>query len=254
MNKLLILILSILIAVSFIACDGSQGTAGDSKVDIDFTIIDDPYNTILGFHQNPEDFQGKSIAIKAGSSVIYNFSKNTVDKKIMLGLDPTGCCNAYYEIRTNDGIYPDISPETTFIGNFTENGYIELTSFSSPSAPTPKYEIDTLDMSAEELKSFILEYSSNYQESPSFEKTVRVFGHLLNQGDYKYLFGLNEKGVQTWGIELYEPTGELIFPTVSGNFVNPVEIIGKLSIYFENGIAYSCITVERVSRVECVFS
>ena len=254
MKNLLILFFSLALTLSLVACDGSQGANGDIKVDIDFTILDDPYNTILGFYQNPEDFAGKSIAIKAGSSVIYNFSKNTVDKKIMLGLDPTGCCNAYYEIRSNDGIYPDISPETTFTGNFTENGYIELTSFSSSSATAPEYEIDALSMSAEELKTFILEYGSNYQESESFEKTIRVFGHLLNQGDYKYLFGLNENGVQTWGIELYEPTGELNFPIVSGNFVNPVEIIGKLSVYFENGIAYACITVERVSKVECVFS
>lgn len=254
MKKILILLIVCLSLTWLVSCNNGDNPNVLTDVDIDFTLIDDPYTTILGFMTNPEDVQGKSIAINAQSSVIYNFASNKIDKRIMLGIDPAGCCNAYYEIRTDNGNYPNIATNTTFIGDFTPNGYIDLKSYDSDKAVIPSYEIDTLDMTANELKNFINSYSSDYFNNENREKTVRIFGHLVNQAGYKYLLGLDQNGAQTWFIELYDPTGSLSFPVVSGNLVNPIEVIGKLSFYREGDQTYACISVERVSKVECVFS
>lgn len=219
---------------------------------IDYSVLGDPYNTILAFAANPADYQGQNIKINALSSVVYNFDQNKVVKHIMLGLDPTGCCNAYYEVRNPDGTYPVNGSTTTFIGTFTSDGYVDLyDSISNGKEAT--YDLDTLTMSADELNAFITEYTGNYENSASAGKKIRIFGHLANQSGYMYLLGLNGDGYEIWYIELHEPTGSLTFPTVSGNIVNPVEIIGTLSFYYEGDIAYPCITVEQINKVECVF-
>lgn len=243
-----------LLVTFFAACDGGNGgTSLDvSDVDVNFLTVDDPYNTLLGFMTNPDDFQGKSVAVRAESSVIYNFAHNRIDKRVMFSLDPTNCCNAYYEIRTDDGVYPDIGESTVFVGDFTTLGYINVTSFEAVEETIPEYEIDALDMSAEELEDFIEDYTSKYSASEDYGKTIRIFGHCESSNEtYKWLLGLNEKGSATWEIEL---VGDVEYPKVSGNMVNPVEIIGKLSIYEENGIDYACIEVERITKIECVFS
>ena len=265
MKKLLLLI-SLCLALSlFCGCDSASETVTDesgnaivsdttdkNEVDIDFTKVNDPYNTILNFMTNPSDYHGKRIAVEAQSSVIYNFTQNKIDKHIMLGIDPTGCCNSYYEIRSFDGAYPQNGINTRFVGDFTENGYITLSNTSEP-VSTAQYEIDAINMSATELEGFIKEYSSNYTLSEFSGKTIRIFGHHQTYNGYLFLIGLTGEGAQRWIIELYDPTGSLSFPVASGNLVNPVEIIGTLSFYTEGDKTYACITVTEVNRVECVF-
>ena len=260
MKKLALIITVFLAYCLLIGCDSGSDELTDQNgnkiskqdVDIDFTVADDPYNTILNFMNNPSDFQGKKIAIEAPSSVVYNFEQNKVTKHIMIGLDPTGCCNSYYEIRTADGSYPKNGVKTLFVGDFTSDGYISVSEYSGSSS-TAKYDIDTLNMSASELESFIFDYTQNYSSSPNATKTIRIFGHHQIYNGYKFLMGLTGEGAQRWIIELYDPTGSLSFPVASGNLVNPVEIIGTLSFYVEGENTYACITVKEVNKVECVF-
>ena len=260
MKKLALIITVFLACCLLIGCDSGSDELTDQNgnkiskqdVDIDFTVADDPYNTILNFMNNPSDFQGKKIAIEAQSSVVYNFAQNKVTKHIMLGLDPTGCCNSFYEIRTADGSYPKNGVKTLFVGDFTSDGYISVSEYSGSSS-TAKYDIDTLNMSASELESFIFDYTQNYSSSPNATKTIRIFGHHQIYNGYKFLMGLTGEGAQRWIIELYDPTGSLSFPVTSGNLVNPVEIIGTLSFYVEGENTYACITVKEVNKVECVF-
>ena len=171
----------------------------------------------------------------------------------MLGLDPTGCCNASYEVRSADGKYPVNGSNVTFIGTFTPDGYVDLYDWVSDVQNETEYELDALTMSADELGTFITEYTENYDTSVSAGKKIRIFGHLANMSGYPCLLGLNGDGYQTWIIELHDESGTVSFPVVSGNLVNPVEVIGTLTFYLENGVPYACIEVEAVNKVECVF-
>lgn len=103
------------------------------------------------------------------------------------------------------------------------------------------------------MLSLIQAYGKDMEQSEHFGRSIRIFGHCIRSGDYQYLIGLDQNGMQMWAIEMYKPTGKLSFPSVSGNVVNPVEIIGELSVYLENSISYACIEVKQINRVECVF-
>ena len=235
--------------------ENDTGTPAKPELEnvIDYSMLEDPYGTICEFMINPADYQGQNIKIDALGSVIYNFEQNKIVKHIMLGLDPTGCCNASYEVRSADGKYPANGSDVTFVGTFTAEGYIDLYSWTSNVKNQAEYERDTLTMSADELSAFITEYADNYSSSASAGKKIRVFGHLLNYQGYPYLIGLSGDGYQTWIIEVHDGSGTISFPVVSGNLVNPVEIIGTLSFYYEDGIPYACIEVDELNKVECVF-
>lgn len=257
MKKTFLVILSVAILISSLSACKSQGgldtpDAPELENVVDYTTLGDPYNTILAFATNPKDYEGQNIKITALSSVVYNFEQNRIEKQIMLGLDPTGCCNSLYEIRDEKGNYPVNGSETTFVGTFTADGYIDIYSWISDTKAV-SFELDTLTMSSSELSSFVSEYIGNYQNSPSANKKIRIFGHLSNYNGYPYLEGLNGSGVPIWYIELHDESGTISFPTVSGNIVNPVEVIGTLSFYYEGNIAYPCIIVEQLNKVECVF-
>ena len=259
MKKIFLLALCAVLSISlFAGCsDNGSGNNELSKPPlddvVDYSLLEDPYGTICEFMINPENYQGQNIKIDALGSVIYNFDQNKVVKHIMLGLDPTGCCNASYEVRAEDGKYPSNGSNVTFVGTFTSDGYIELYDWASDSASEAEYDVDTLTMSASELEAYIAEFVSNYETSASAGKKIRIFGHLANQSGYAYLLGLNGDGYQTWYIELHDESGKISFPTVSGNLVNPVEVIGTLSFYLENGTPFACIEVDAVNKVECVF-
>jgi hypothetical protein len=256
-------IFAFIICTAFLTCllagCGNEGgeLSSSSKPEleniVDYSILGDPYGTICEFMINPTDYQGQNIKINALGSVIYNFEQNKVVKNIMLGLDSTGCCNASYEVRSKDGNYPVNGSNVTFVGTFTPDGYIDLYDWISDVKSEASYELDTLTMSADELTAFITEYTENYSTSASAGKKIRIFGHLLNYQGYPYLIGLTGEGLQTWIIELHDKTGTMSFPVVSGNLVNPVEVIGTLTFYLENDIPYACIEVEAVNKVECVF-
>jgi hypothetical protein len=88
-------------------------------------------------------------------------------------------------------------------------------------------------MSAEELRSFITNYITDYESSPYKDKTIRIMGHLVKDGGYYYFLGLNSEGKQTWFIEAFEPTGSVDIPLGVTGYLNPVELIGTLSFYSE---------------------
>ena len=258
MKKILAIIICLAALISlFVGCGSANEPQRSDKIEleniVDYTILNDPYGTILEFMANPADYQGQNIKVSALGSVIYNFDQNKVERHVMLGLDPTGCCNSSYEVRAKDGKYPTNGSEVTFIGTFTSDGYIDLYDWTSKAQGAAQYEIDALSMSANELEAFITEYSENYMESNSLGNKIRIFGHLINQSGYAYLLGLDGNGYQTFAIELHDGSNTISFPVVSGNIVNPVEVIGTLSFYFEGDIPYACIEVDEVNKVECVF-
>ena len=77
-----------------------------------------------------------------------------------MSADETVCCEAYYEVRTNDGVYPDIGKSATFVGSFNSGGYIEVNEIiGETGTDTMAYEIDALQMSASELESTVKSYS-----------------------------------------------------------------------------------------------
>ena len=262
MKKITLIFLSLILALYLFACDGKKAQESNGsnesnstltgKVDIDLTPLNDPYNTLLGFMTNPETYQGKTIAVKATNSVLYHFATNSVEH-IMLGYDPTGCCNAYYPIKTADGVYPANDAETAYEGKFTSDGIIEVSGYSC-SESAPNVDIDALDMSAEELRLFITNYSTDYESSPYKDKTIRIMGHLVKDGGYYYFLGLDSEGKQTWFIEAYEPTGSVDIPLGVSGYLNPVELIGTLSFYTEGENKYPCIKVSDANRIEGSFS
>ena len=97
-------------------------------------------------------------------------------------------------------------------------------------------------------------YNAEYDGSEYFGKTIRIFGHCESTHDtLKWLLGLDGNGSATWDIELKRGNQEIAYPTAKSGTVNPVEIVGRLATYEENGIIYACITVDKISRVESVF-
>ncbi len=260
MKKYMIAILMLALVLSVVACDNEQGnesvignTHGEvtGKVDLDLRSLD-TYNTLVAFMTNPSDYQGKTVAVTATNSVLYNFSQNTVEH-IMLGYDPTGCCNAYYPIKATDGVYPANDAVAQFEGRFTYDGYIELFGYSSEKY-APSVDIDTLSMSSEELEILISAYCSNYSSNHSFGKSIRIIGHLQEASGYYYFMGLDSLGNGTWMIEAYEPTKTVQIPLGAQGYLNTVELIGTLSVYFEGENAYPCIIVTEANRVEGAFS
>ena len=79
------------------------------------------------------------------------------------------------------------------------------------------------------------------------------FWEFLYVDTGEIMLGLDGNGYQTFAIELHDGSNTISFPVVSGNIVNPVEVIGTLSFYFEGDIPYACIEVDEVNKVECVF-
>ena len=198
---------------------------------------------------NGDLYNGKSVAINAPFSVIYNFSQNRIEKYVVMSADETVCCEAYYEVRTNDGVYPDIGKSATFVGSFNSGGYIEVSEIVGQTGESAMaYEIDALEMSASELESMIKSYSLS---SELKGKTIRIMGHYTEQG-YKFLLGLSETGKSTWNIEVIGDE-DTHFPVQTGNLANPVEIIGEFSSYVEGDNEYPCIKVLQIQKIACVF-
>ena len=237
---------------SFAGCDEKGKTEKyQGDVDYNFTGLTtgQVYDTILSISMNGDLYNGKSVAINAPFSVIYNFSQNRIEKYVVMSADETVCCEAYYEVRTNDGVYPDIGKSATFVGSFNSGGYIEVSEIVGQTGESAMaYEIDALEMSASELESMIKSYSLS---SELKGKTIRIMGHYTEQG-YKFLLGLSETGKSTWNIEVIGDE-DTHFPVQTGNLANPVEIIGEFSSYVEGDNEYPCIKVLQIQKIACVF-
>ena len=227
----------------------------DVDVDCNFTGLNNNeiYGTVAAIMSNPDDYTDKTVAITAQFSTVYNFSKNLCQTPVIIALDPTNCCDAYYEIRTADGLYPEIGETASFIGKFNSDGYIEVTEIVRYTENTAAYDVDATTMTAAELKSVIDAYTVNYSSSELNGKTVRIIGHHSVNDQYKFLSGLDGTGKVTWTIELTLQNDGITLPMPSGNVVNPVEIEGVFSYYEEDGYTYACIEVTSVSKTACVF-
>lgn len=238
------------------ACKKEGGSQRlDVDVDCNFTGLstNEIYGTVAAIMNNPDDYTGKSVAITAQYSTIYNFSQNTCQTPIIIALDPTNCCDAYYEIRTADGKYPEIGEIASFIGTFNADGYIDVSETIRYTALTEVPDLDATSITADELKATITEYNKSYKVSELNGKTVKIIGHHSVNGEYKFLSGLDGSGRVTWSIELTVPSADTVLPMPSGNVVNPVEITGVFSCYEEGENTYACIEVRSVSKTACVF-
>lgn len=244
MKRIALMLLSLFLILTLLASCAPQA-------DFDLTKTA-PYDAIVGIIDAHESYMDKTVSICGESSLLYNFSKNSVDMMLISATKDDKI--AYYEVRAEDGRYPLIGTSVTVFGSVTADKHLAVEDFGDAVYDTATYDIDTLDMSADELRAFIESYNSEYYDSEHYGKTIRIFGHCeSSHEELKWLLGLDEKGSVTWDVELYDPTGEIEYPTLADKTVNAVEIIGKLSTYESNGITYACIEVVRVIKVQSVF-
>ena len=223
-----------------------------SDYQIDLTGKKNIYSDLSKIINNPDKYEGQTIALTSTYTVVYNFSENCIQRHTVVEFDTTGTKRALYEIKKADGAYPAIGSEVTVYGSITAGRYINVESFSGAIAQ-PTYELDTVELTANELSGLIADFRQEYSSSEHYGKSVRIFGHLSSVKGYNYLIGLDEEGQYLWEIELYDPTGSLSFPTAEGTTVNPVQIIGEMSTYVEDHITYACIKVDSVTKVESIF-
>lgn len=251
----LILLLCLLFCTLPSCGDGEKLPKLDVDVDCNFTGLstNEIYGTVAEIMSNPDDYADKTVAITAQFSTVYNFSKNLCQTPIIIALDPTNCCDAYYEIRTADGVYPEIGETASFVGKFNAAGYIEVTEVIRYTENAPSYHLDAVTLTTGELKQTIEDYNRSYKISELNGKTVRIIGHHSVNDQYKFLSGLDESGRVTWSIEITTPDDSIVLPMPSGNVVNPVEIVGVFSYYEEGEQTYACIEVTSVSKTACVF-
>lgn len=221
--------------------------------DIDLTHKNNVYNDFANFINSPDDFAGKTIAVSSTYMPVYNYSKNKVTRHALVAYDTTGSKRAIYEVRTSDGKYPMAGSDVTVYGTINKDRYITVDRFSGAKYGI-NFEIDALDLTPTGLTSFISTYRTQYDQSESYGKTIRIFGHLSTTDDgLIFLVGLDENGKYLWDIELYDPEGNFTYPKAEGNEVNTVEIIGELSTYTSKNVIYACINVQQIGKAESVF-
>lgn len=254
MKKIIAIILTVCSVLTFAACGGSGYPKYDGDVKYNFTGLNDGqiYDTVAAVSVNPADYTGGTVAISAPFSVLYDFSTNSVKSTGIYALDPTQCCNAFYELRlANDMEHLPMGEVATFVGTFA-NGYIDVNNVIRYEEKTENYDIDTLDFSASELKSFIVNYQSNYASSEYKDKTIRIFGHYPNTSGYQFILGLDSTGSSTWDIEIVTDKNVVLPPQIQ-NLVNGLEIIGVLTTYTEDGVEYPCIKVTSFTQIAGTF-
>ena len=276
MKKALSLILAILTAFQILTLTSCE------KTDIDLLEKENVYADLVTIIQSPAEYHGKTVTFTSTCTAVYDFSQNKIIRHTISQFDETGTKRVLYEVRKSDGKYPRVGSEVTLVGKINSEGYITVSSFEAsqevkkqdfenlepsfngvkkffnafftPYSVSEEYDYDTLELSSVELNKFINDYRTQYENHEYYGKTIRIFGHLAqNDSGYTYLIGLDSNGKYLWDIELYDPDGKFEYPTAEGNTVNPVEIIGELSTYYEKDVLYSCITVKQVGRCESVF-
>ena len=252
MKKIIAIILTLCSILSFAACGGENYAKYDADVKYNFTGLNSEkiYDTVAAVSMNPTDYTGGTVAISAPFSVMYNFSTNSIESTGIYAIDPTQCCNAFYELRLGEGMsYLPMGEVATFVGTFN-NGYIDVSEVVRHEESAVTYDIDTLQFSASALKSFIVSYQNNYSSSEYKDKTIRIFGHYPNTDGYQFILGLDSSGSSVWDIEIVT---DLALPKQISNMVNGLEIIGVLTTYMENGVEYPCIKVTSFSQIAGIF-
>lgn len=252
MKRITAIILTLCTVLTFAACGGDSYAKYDADVKYNFTGLNSEkiYDTVAAVSMNPQDYTGGTVAISAPFSVMYNFATNSVQSTGIYAIDPTQCCNAFYELRLGEGMSQlPMGEIATFIGTFN-NGYIDVSEVVRHDEHSVNYDIDTLKFSASELKSFIVNYQSNYASSEYKDKTIRIFGHYPNTDGYQFILGLDSNGASVWDIEIVT---DMALPKQISNMVNGLEIIGTLTTYMEDGVEYPCIKVTSFSQVAGIF-
>ncbi|MBQ8409510.1 MAG: hypothetical protein IJY39_11685 [Clostridia bacterium] len=234
--------IAILLTVTALLCSCSG-------IDHNLAREDNVYDEMVEFINHPDQYVGKTVKLSATHSVVYSFSQNKILRHVLVESSPSGAKRAIYEIRTEDNAYPLIGNKITVTGSFCEGNYILVDSFDVPTFEST-VDIDALDLSPGELKELITSFRSEYQNSEYFESFIRIFGHCVVSNGYYYLLGLDETGSMTWDIELYDPDKLIGFGDSQDNSLNPVEVTGTLTIYFEDNLAYACIKVHKIKSVE----
>ena len=245
MKKLSILILSLLLLLPLCACSG---------VDVNLTKKSNAYDGMVDIIQNPDKYEGKTIRLTATYSVTYSFSRNKILRHSLTEDSETGASRAVQEIVAEDGRYPLPGTRVTADGTLGEDQRLRITSFTDATIDERSFDLDALDMSAEELKDAITSFCKTYNASEIYGKTIRIFGHCIAKDGYYYLLGLDADGAMTWTVELYDPNGLVTVEESESNTVNPVEIVGELTLYTEDNLTYACILVESIAFVDGQFS
>lgn len=250
MKKVLLSIIAVVLILSTLISCESPNQRLDIDVDHNFTGLgtNDLYGTILGISSNPNDYMGKTVAITANVSCVYSFDTHRIISTVIFALDPTNCCDAYYEIVKEDGIYPNFGTSATIVGTFGSN-YITANEIRANEDAYKKADIDTLAMSKDEVLSFIKDYYENHKTSDAKGKTISVIGHYTRRDQYLYLIGVDTEGNTTWQIELGKIAEGVNLPVQNGNYLNPVHITGTLSYYTEGTRTYACIDVLTAQKV-----
>ena len=252
MKKIIAIILTVCSILSFAACGGESYPKYDGDVKYNFTGLNSEkiYDTVAAVSMNPQDYTGGTVAISAPFSVLYNFATNSVESTGIYAIDPTQCCNAFYELRLGEGMESlPMGEIATFVGTFN-NGYMDVNEVVRYDAVEKNYDIDTLEFSAPQLMNFIVSYQNNYSTSEYKDKTIRIFGHYPNTDGYQFILGLDSSGSSVWDIEIVT---DLALPKQISNMVNGLEIIGTLTTYTEDGVEYPCIKVTSFTQIAGTF-
>lgn len=242
MKKAVTLFLAaILLTLSLISCDDSGR--------LDFTGLNNEelFGTLSAISANPGDYTGREVRISANVSIVFSFGQNKAISNILIALDPTNCCDAYYKIITQDGNYPSIGSSALIDGTFAD-GYIDVSKLTYNSAHNAP-DINTIGMDATELTEYINAYTRDHLSSAEKGKTIGIVGHYTMVNGYRYLMGLDSKGEATWVIELGKIADGIRLPVQNGNYINPVYIYGELSYYTEGTNTYACINVSAAQKV-----
>ena len=245
MKKLSVLILSLILLLSLCACSG---------VDVDLTRKSNAYDGMVEIIQNQDKYEGKSIRLTATYTVTYSFAQNKLLRHNLTEDSETGASRAVQEIVTEDGRYPLPGTRVTAEGKIGDDNRLYITSFTDAVIDERSFDIDALDMRAEELKDAITSFCKTYNASEIYGKRIRIFGHCIAKEGYYYLLGLDSNGAMTWTVELYDPRELITVEETESTTVNPVEIVGELTLYTEDNLTYACISVESIAFVDGQFS
>lgn len=255
MKKWKLPVILLVLVLLFTGCAPTAENDDPMAVDIDFTLIDDPYSAIFALRNDTEQYAGKTIMLTARFTAIYNFSTNKIKEYVLMATDKDGCCTVACQAVMDSAVgIPKLNTDVTVIGTFDDQSRITVLSWTSEDSLVGTYELDALTLSPEELTTLMVEFNDQKTKHEAYGTKIRICGNYTVMNGYKFLIGLDESGIALWNVELYEPVGVLEFPEVEGSYIQPLEVIGSLTVYYEDDAPYACIVVEQIAEVQCTLS
>ena len=239
----------------FAGCTPTEGNDDPRTVDIDFTLVNDPYSSIFALRNQTEQYVGKTVMLDARFTAIYNFSTNKINEYILMANDKEGCCTVVCQALMDSATgLPKLNTDVTVIGTVDDQSRITVLDWTSEDSLVGTHELDALTLSPEELTTLMVEFNDQKTEHEAYGTKIRIYGNYTVMKGYKFLMGLDQEGMVLWNVELYEPIGALEFPEVEDSYIKPLEVIGSLSVYYEDDAPYACIVVEQIAEVQCTLS